>query len=494
MIDPSKLPRPGGPLPRNPFQLVSVRTPMAKIVVLVVLLFLVIGGMIGLTRYAKTPEAKKAISDTYAVEAPPREFPTGVPSLDMKIAEQLTDYGEEARRRWPHEAIRYLMLEAANTPAVFAYEKNLLPLTRGSAAEIDKDSRPWRFKYVRFRGEIEYLREEPYEAITGAPAPDRGLVWKGRVRIDDGDPPLRVVFVGVTPPMWADTNEDVPRPEARLIEDGWVRGRGILVQNCIDVPGGDVPALLVVATEIERDFETVPVRSFEDIPFDIIRDNPSIGTTDDGRAILAKEYPRPLYRLVAYAEGRSGAPGAEKRAAEGLKPERIATGKAWEALVGNPEGARGKYFGGLGIVVVSPEHYGPDTITPNDAGVEECLNGWILTDEEKLMQFIAPISLEGEWDMRTRVRWEGYFYKTKLYWSRDGVERFAPVFVLTVLEKITYEESSSLFPLVIAGSVVLGLIVLAYLVLREDRAKESYRLRRRKDVAEQASDRAADVG
>ncbi|MCK6461885.1 MAG: hypothetical protein L6Q95_18550, partial [Planctomycetes bacterium] len=440
MIDPSKLPRPGGPLPRNPFQFVSVRTPMTKIVVLVVLLFLVIGGMIGLTQYAATPEAKKALSDTYAVQAPPRDIPTGVPSLDMKIAEQLTDYGEDARRRWPHEAIRYLILEAANTPAVFAYEKNLLPLTRGSAAEIDKDSRPWRFKYVRFRGEIEYLREEPYDAVSGAPAPDQGLVWKGRVRLDDGDPPLRVVFVGVTPPMWADTNENVPRPEARLIEDGWVRGRGILVQNFIDVTGGDVPALLVVATEIERDFETVPVKSLADVPFDIIRDNPSMGTSDDGRAILAKEYPRPLYRLVAYAEQRSGAPGAEKRAAEGLKPERIATPRAWEALVGNPEAARGKYFGGLGIVVVSPEHYGPDTITPNDAGVEECLNGWILTDEEKLMQFIAPIPLEGEWDVRTRVRWEGFFYKTKLYWSRDGVERFAPVFVLTSLERVTYEK------------------------------------------------------
>jgi hypothetical protein len=485
MIDPSKHPRPGGP---GPFQILAIRTPMAKIVVLVVLLFLVIGGMISLTQYARTPAAREVATDVFAVEAAPPDVPTGVPALDMAIAENLTDYGGEARRRWPHEAIHYLLLETANTPAVLYYEKNLLPLTRGSAAEIDKDSRPWRFKYVRFRGEVEYLEEEPYETVGGAPSPSQGFVWRGRVRVDDGDPPLRVVFVCVTPPMWADTNENNPRPEAKIIEDGWVRGRGILVQNYIDAPGGDVPALLVVATEIERDFEAVPVNSFEDIPFDLIRDNPSMTGSEDGRAILAKEYPRPLYRLVAYAEARAGGPGAAKRAAEGLKPERVATGKAWEALVGNPEAARGKYFGGRGIIVVSPEHYVPETITPNDAGVEECLNGWILTDEEKLMQFVAPIPLDGQWEMRTRVRWEGFFYKTKLYASRDGSERLAPVFVLTVLEEVTYEKGGNLFPVIVAGSLVLGLMVLAWLVLREDNAKESYRLIRRKKAAGRAAE------
>lgn len=488
MIDPSKLTRPGGPFPRSPFQLLALSSPRAKIIVLVVVLFLVIGGMIGLRRYARTPEAKE-VHDSFAVALPAPDIPSGVPALDMSLADHLTDYGEEARRRWPHEAVRYLLLEASNNPSVFSYRKNLLPLTRGSAAEIDKDSRPWRFKYVRFRGEIEYLKEEPYDAISGAPAPERGLVWRGRVRVDEGDPPLRVVFVCVTPPMWADTNDATPRPEAKLITDGWVRGCGILVQNYIDVPGGDLPALLVVATEIERDFEPVPVDSFDDIPFDIIRDSPSMGDTDDGRAILAKEYPRPLFRLVAWAEQRSGAPGAAKRAEEGLSPARIGSGRAFETLVGNPEAARGKYFGGKGVVVVSPERYLPEMMTPNDAGVEECLNGWILTDEQKLMQFIAPITLDGPWDMRTRVRWEGYFYKTKLYPAKDGTERLAPVFVLTVLEKVSVEAKQDFFPLILAGSVVLGLMILAYLVLREDSTKESYRRLRRRRVA---ADRAAE--
>ena len=33
----------------------------------------------------------------------------------------------------------------------------------------------------------------------------------------------------------------------------------------------------------------------------------------------------------------------------------------------------------------------PTSITPNDAGVDACLNGWILTDRAKLFQFVAPI-------------------------------------------------------------------------------------------------------
>jgi len=490
MIDPSKLsPRGGsGPfkMPTNPLGVLAVKSPMARIVVLVVLFVLVLAGMVGFGIYAKTPEAKQVTADVPAMEVKRVELPTGVPALDMEIAKNLTDYGMEARRRWPDEAIRYLLLEAGNTPAVYAYAKNLLPLTPGSAAEIEKDSRPWRFKYVRFRGKLEYMRQEDYAAVYGPPAPPQDLVWRGRVLLDGGDPPLRVVFVSVAMPGWADTNE--AHPEFKLIEDGWVRGRGILVQNYIDVPGGGVPALLVVATAIERDYETLPVKSLADVPFDIIKDNPKIATQEDGREILAKEYPRPLYRLVAYAEGRAGAPGAALRAKEGLKPERISTAKEWEDLVGKPEDSRGKYFGGLGVVVVSPLRYVPETITPNDAGVEECLNGWIYTDQRKLFQFVAPGSLEGL-PKGTRIRWEGYFYKTKLYAAQNGTERLAPMFVLTVLNEVKPPKMSQLFPALLAGGFLLGMALLAYIVLREDRTKETYRRLRQRRLA---ADRAAD--
>ncbi len=494
MTDPLK-PSPWSPSrPTNPLAFVAVRDPRVKIAILVVLLALVIGGMVTLNRYARTPEAKGVGTDMAPAAEVKREVISGVPALDMAIADRLTDYGAEARRRWPAEAVHYLLLETANTPAVYAYAKDLLPLTPGSAAEIEKDSRPWRFKFVRFRGELEYLREEDYEAVYGPPVPPNALVWRGRVRVSDRPTALRVVFLTTTGPSWFDANDPAPMPEMKVIEDGWVRGHGILVENYIDSSDGDdVPALLVVATHVERDFAPVSAESLADLPsaarearapFDIIRDDPAIASTETGgRAILAKEYPRPLYRFVRYAEGRAGGAGAAKRAEDKLEPESLATRKVWEELVGNPATFRGRYFGGLGALALTPHRYVPETITPNDAGVEECLNGWILTDQQKLMQFIAPASLDFDWRTRQRIRWEGFFYKVKLYPAQDGQDRLAPVFVLTVLEEVKPVRPNTTVHAVLAGGFVLGLLLLAYLVLREDRTKQSYRRFRQRRVA-----------
>src|SRR5262245_59193950 len=199
MTDPSELPR-GGMPPRlmNPLGLVAIRDPRMRIAVLVVLLLLVIFGMVFLGQFSKrAPERDDSGAPSIAVA--PLAF-EGVPALDMAIADQLTDYGPEAQKRWPGNALYYLLLGTANTPSVFAYTKNLVPLTAGSAAEIAKDSRPWRFKYVRFRGEVEgQIEDEEYEAVYGTPAPV-GRVYRGRVRIADGDPPVRVLFLSAHAP------------------------------------------------------------------------------------------------------------------------------------------------------------------------------------------------------------------------------------------------------------------------------------------------------
>lgn len=475
MTDPSKLPRGGLPPRFFPISSLAVRDPRARIVVLVLLLVLVAGGMVFLTQYAKSPTARQT-AEAPTIEVAPEEF-SGVPALDMSIAERITDHGPDSRRRWPAEAITYLLLEAANTPAVYSYENSLFPLTPEIAKGIDKDSLPWRFKFVRFRGEVEgRIEESEYEGAEDAPM----RVWRGRVRVADGES-LRVVFITARAPEYIDTNEPGPAV-TELIEDGWVRGRGILVQNYIDERGGDVPALLVVATKVERDFESIPVRSLEDVPFEIIQDSPALAAQEGGRAVLSKEYPRPLYRLVKYAEGMSAAEGAARRAELKLAPARVGNPDAWEALVGKPRDSRGKYFGGLGVVAMSPHRFVAETITPNDAGVEECLNGWILTDERSLFQFLAPGTL-GELPKGARVRWEGFFYKTKLYAAQNGTERLAPVFVLTVLEEIKAPESGSLFPVLLAGSVVLAMGLLAWFVLKEDRTKENYRRIRQKRIA-----------
>ena len=90
------------------------------------------------------------------------------------------------------EPVPYLLLEARSTPAVTAYRRALLPINPGSAAEIDKNSRPWRLKYVRFRGPLEYIREEQYEKDYGSTDPPLGRIHRGRLRIGEGDETVRV--------------------------------------------------------------------------------------------------------------------------------------------------------------------------------------------------------------------------------------------------------------------------------------------------------------
>ncbi|MDH3592297.1 MAG: hypothetical protein OER88_10490, partial [Planctomycetota bacterium] len=306
-----------------------------------------------------------------------------------------------------------------------------------------------------------------------------GIVHRGRVRVEGAD--VRILFLSPVGPMWRDANDPVAVPRIRPIVDGWVRGRGILVKNFIDdTTGPATPVLLLVATNLERDYELRPVRGLNDVPFDDIVDDPVGANTPEGRAIMAKEFPRALYRLLKYAESRAGAAGSELRQQEKLKPRSFRQEAEYQELVGNAKAHRAEYFGALGVIALEPLHYTAGTITPNDAGVTECLNGWILTDQQKLIQFIAPGRLAGAWPKRTRIRFEGYYYKCKLYQARNGTDRLAPVFVLTVLDEIIPPPPDRTAQFAVAGLFVAGLAALFFLIMREDKTKDSFRRARRK--------------
>jgi hypothetical protein len=451
--------------------------------------------MFGLDLFAGKPENKER-----EIDVPTKSVPLeaevqfkGTPVLDPSFKEKIVDATDADRRWWQDDVMHYLLLEAANTPAVHTFKRNLLPITPENASLIEKDSKPWRYRYVRFRGELEYIEEVDYEGLYGDHDPPLGRVERGRLRLagSKGDDAVHVMFITPQPVMWRDTNEPVPHPERHRIVDGWVRGRGIFVKNFVDERGREeVPCFLVVATDVQRDFETVPVESLDDIPFEIIKDDPTKARTEDGRLLLAKEFPRPLYRLVEYAAQRAGPDGAAKRREEKLQPKAIDDKEEYDAILGNPAKHRADYYGGLGAIAVSPYQYGPADITPNDAGVESCLNGWIVTDRNKLIQFVAPAALAGKWPARTRIRWEGYFYKIKLYRARKGTDEMVPMVVLTSLTEVKPPRPNYLPQFVIAGAFILGMLLLLFLVLREDKTKESYRRQFRKRLAE--SDAASD--
>jgi hypothetical protein len=466
---------------KNP-GLIGPTDPRWRIAVLVGVLIMLIALFAGLRSYATSPDAKRGpeVPDAQiGITGEDLRF-RGIPSLDDTLAERIRDIGPDARRDWEPEAMEYLVLMARHAPAVHAYNVNLLPITPGSAVEIAKDSRPWRFKFVRFRGELEYIVKEDYEARYGGQA-KLGSVHRGRIRVAGGET-ARVAFVTPTAPRTTDPNSNDPVERYEDITDGWVRGRGVLVKNFLDAgpEGGEVPAILVVATQIERDYETRPVERLEDIPFQIIEDDMSLVGEGERHRLLFKSYPRCMFRLIRYAEARVGEAGRALRQQEQLETRPLATLDQYEELRNQPTRFRAQYFGGLGVLPDEPVFHDPETTEPNDAGVEEYLHGFIANDRLLLIQFVAPASLAGKWKKGDRVRYEGYFYKTRAYNARNGSEQLRPMLVLTVLEKVAMPKSSYVGPLVIASLFVAGIVAFVVIVVREDRMKDDYRRSRRK--------------
>ncbi len=481
--------RAGGPgFGRNLFRLFpQVADPKKRLYVYIGLLALFAFIAIGLRNYSRNYEARRGRdqgpSRTIGLSGDESRF-AGAPNLDHALAERITDMGPDARARWEPEVIPYLLLEARHTPSVHAYSRDLLPILPESAPGIRQDSRPWRFQFVRFRGLIESIREETYEDVYGGKT-EIGQIHRAILVLGEGEGALRLTVLYPFAPQWSDENEATVHPPLRMIKEGWVRGRGIFVKNFIDqaADGSQVETFLVVATALERDFETLPVNSLDEIPFQIIEDDPAMAGDSEREPLLFRSYPRTLFRLIKYAEGRAGPAGAEQRAKEGLKPLSFES-TDYEELIGQAPRFRAKYFRGLGALVYPPTHYSPEMTEANDAGVEEFLYGWIYTDRHHLLEYCAPVSLAGAFKSNHRIRWEGYFYKTRAYPSKGGTDQLAPMVVLTVLEGVPPPATHFTEQIIIAAGFCFGIALLAFLILREDKTKSDFRRSRKKKTVE----------
>lgn len=321
----------------------------------------------------------------------------GDPLLDASKAVGIRDDTPEGEREWPSDAVAYLLGEAEK-PEVAVHTKDFARLTT--------DKPPERFAFVWFRGRLAALKEE------------EDALFRGRVVLAEG---REVLFVTRRPPIEV---EGAPGDAAKLIEDGYVRVRGIFVKRYRPDAKSEAPAFLVVATSVERAYETKPVRSLEDVGLDAVRDDQELveGKSKEPPRLL---YPLTLMRLVKLAE--AGAPA-------GAIPEEFMGGM--DPLLKNPAKARGCLVTGTGAIALESLRYGPWECAPNDAGVESYVTGWLVSDQRQLLQFVAPDRLNGIGKPRERVRFTGYFYKAKAYPARDGTTRIAPVLVLTDLAPV----------------------------------------------------------
>ncbi len=436
--------------------------------------------------YSKTPSSSGVRDDDLATPLRKKGTFTPIdigdlPALSRSIAAKVKDDTAAERRVVNGEVLDYLLNEVESTPAVFHYTKNLFPLERYAPAIEDKPDN-WRFKFFRWRGELEGpIKDLRYAEVFAGKLEGVIFVYRGRVRVGEGDDAVRVVFITPLAPRWADKHINLQKIPLQDIVDGWVRGYGIFVKRFLDKnpDGSETPAFLFVATRIDRDYETRDVASLADVGFDGIRDNPSLAGTEL-ESLLFRLYPLPMFRLLKYAEARSGPEGAALREKEKLVPRTLGTLKAYEDLIQHPEKHRADYLGGLGAIARTPHIQEVEPPFANDAGIEQWATGWIIMDSpRKLFQYMAPAHLVREWPKLTRIRYEGFFYKTQAYYRR-GADSLTPLLVLTVLEEVRPAERDYSGQIIFATGFTLVIGLMVWLILREDLTKRNYKEMRRK--------------
>jgi hypothetical protein len=494
MVEPRKPPLPGGPLRiQQKINPLSSLSPKAWLVFLCVFFVALLAIWFYLRQIAAGGDAAGASRTRPAKVLPPEGAPLdieGVPTLDPAKAETVRDETPEERRKPSREALEYLMLEARQTPAVRWYDRGLLPLVRGLADEMERDPRPHRFKFYRFRGKLERLEECFGE--EGAHRPAMEKYFRGLVLLDPRTPQLRVTFYTPHAPEYRNEQLPVVSPPVELITDGWVRGRGIFLQRHLDVTpdGREVPSLLLVVTLLERDYETRPVESLDDVGFEVIRDDPALWATPEA-PLLRRPYALTLLRLVKYAEARAGEAGRARREAEGLTPASFDTRAGYDGLMAAPAENRGRYFGGLGALIDEPlvkDMESDRRIEPNDAGVESYALGYLYTDGGFVVFYVAPTSVVAGLRKNARVAYEGFFYKNMVYTAASGEDLMVPWLVLTSLREIRPQLPGVKGQLIFAAIFVLVIAAVIFWVVREDRTKREYRARRSRRVVKPRPD------
>lgn len=414
------------------------------------------------------------------VEDPQKQtfgIPTGGPNIDMAQAALLKDATADEQRTIRPEPLGYIVAEAKINPRVWSYRDNLPVLDAEVAAQIYKAPADWRFVFFRFRGEIDVsIEEQDFGQVWRSEAPSVRNVWYGRLKLDGSDA-ARVTFLMPTEPTWADPNDPQPNPPSQPLRDGWMRGRGLFLQRYLSGSnGGEVPTLFFIVTDLKRDYETRPVRTLEDCELEKVVDGQGLG-----RLLQMRIFTRYLYRLVRYANDRAGPAGAALREREALERLSIDDSKLYNDLNAHSDDYRAKYFAGYGSV--ASEYY-REQAHPNDAGIEEIGTTWIYTDGDRLIWARVPPAIRQDevWPPRTRIYYEGYFYKWRGYPTKAGTWRRAPELVLTRLAKVRPPEGNPVGELVFACAFVAGIALIVWFIVRDDKTKRDYRKRHRSSV------------
>ena len=70
--------------------------------------------------------------------------------------------------------------------------------------------------------------------------------------------------------------------------------------------------------------------------------------------------------------------------------------------------------GGLGIIAKQGYRFDPSSIETNDANVEECFDGWIATDHNRLIQQLSYVQKVAATILGHRLRLDQTFFSTDI--------------------------------------------------------------------------------
>lgn len=380
-----------------------------------------------------------------------------VPNLDHALLVKAKDRTREERLFLEAEPLSHLLAQSLNVSPEAARAMGMperMPPVEALRTRADE----WRGRWIWFRGEVEAI-EGPR---PGHPVPGYS-VFEAVLRLDDGN---RVLFAFSKP------------PGEGLAVGATARAEGyVLKLRDLAVPADLREVPMLVGAQLRLDYrQWEPVTKLDPevlgkADTDVVQEGGRlVPSPDTWKTIdVVQRDDQVLWHLSAYA--RDGAPKTleEWRLVPALNAQEI-----WEAFKKN-EVHRGTPMRVLGMLAAVRTIQAQ----PNPAGIEDWTEAWLQVRD--LGGKTIPVWVPGRTDqpLGTSLEVRGFYLRRYTYTTRDGQERWSPLFVAARLDPFVFDGGRRLTE---AASWTLGVALVFMLLVVVGARREGRRSRAQEDA------------
>lgn len=349
---------------------------------------------------------------------PPPEQPlVSVPTLDRALLGKAKDSTREERLFLEAEPLSHLLAQALNVSPEAARALGM-PEHMPPVEALRTNTEVWRGRWIWFRGVVESI-DGPR---PGHPIPGYS-VFEALLRLEDGQ---RVLFAFTKPPAAGVEVGATARAEGYVLK---LRDLA-MPEDLRNVP-------MLVGAELERDYrQWDAVQAIDDSL--LAAERPDL-VSEGGKLVPSPESwlpidavqgeNRALWHLAAYA--RDGAP---KTLEEWRRVPALSSDEIWDGFK-KDEVHRGTPMRILGMLAAVRTIQA----SPNPAGVEEWTEAWLQVRD--LHGKTIPVWVAGRTDqpLGTSLEVRGFYLRRYCYRTRDGSERWTPLFVAARLDPFVFD-------------------------------------------------------